>query len=185
MAGLTLAPEGSSSLSPFFGSLCNVWFHIHMQCVNQWQRSSSWVSGYKHLVRLEKVVESGTAHCKMLLFRVKTVVIDLHNFELACFSKILRCTVCKISCVITVSAWGIHLLLLRCRTWMAGLTLAPEGSGSLSKLQTVHGLHHQRSCHHWGCRIPENKRWNRLNKSLQVHRVVFVVHEHLVILCTL
>jgi len=41
---------------------------------------------------------------------------------------------------------------------MAGLTLAPEGSGSLSMLQTVHGLHRLRSCHHWGCRIPENKR---------------------------
>jgi len=40
---------------------------------------------------------------------------------------------------------------------MEGLTLAPEGSGSLSKLQTVHGLHHLRSCYCWGCRIPENK----------------------------
>jgi len=50
---------------------------------------------------------------------------------------------------------------------MAGLTLAPEGSGSLSKLQTVQGFH-CRSCYSWGCRITENKRWNRLNKSIQV-----------------
>jgi len=54
---------------------------------------------------------------------------------------------------------------------MAGPTLAPEGSGSLSKLQTVHGLHRLRSCYDWGCRIPENKRWNRLNKSIQVCRL--------------
>jgi len=54
---------------------------------------------------------------------------------------------------------------------MAGLTLAAEGSGSLSKLQTVHRLHCLRSCYHWGCRIPENKRWNALNKSLQVCRL--------------
>jgi len=54
---------------------------------------------------------------------------------------------------------------------MAGLTLAPEGSGSLSKLQTVYGLHRLRSCYPQVCRIPENKRWNRLNKSLQVCRL--------------
>jgi len=51
---------------------------------------------------------------------------------------------------------------------MVGLTPVYEGSGSLSKLQTVHGLHRLRSCYPWGCRIPENKTWNRLNKSLQV-----------------
>jgi len=51
---------------------------------------------------------------------------------------------------------------------MAGLTLAPEGSGSLSKLQTVHGLHCLRSCYPRGCRIPENKTWNKVNKSTQV-----------------
>jgi len=51
---------------------------------------------------------------------------------------------------------------------MAGLTIAPEGSGSLSKLQTVYELHCLRCCYHWDCKIPENKRWNRLNKSLQV-----------------
>jgi len=54
---------------------------------------------------------------------------------------------------------------------MAGLTLAPEGSGSLSKLQTVQGLHRLRCCYPWDCKIPENKRWNRLNKSLQVCRL--------------
>jgi len=51
---------------------------------------------------------------------------------------------------------------------MAGLTLAPEGSSSLSKLQTVQGLPSLRLCYSRGCRITENKRWNRLNKSIQV-----------------
>jgi len=56
---------------------------------------------------------------------------------------------------------------------MAGLTLhvAPEGSVSLSKLQTVHGLHCLRYRRPRGCRISENKRWNRLNKSVQVCRL--------------
>jgi len=35
---------------------------------------------------------------------------------------------------------------------MAGLTLVPEGSGSLLKHQTAHGLHCLGSRYNWGCR---------------------------------
>ena len=52
---------------------------------------------------------------------------------------------------------------------MVGLTLAPEGSGSLSKHQTVRGLHRLRSHYVRGCRIPDE---TGSKKSLQVRRLV-------------
>ena len=40
---------------------------------------------------------------------------------------------------------------------MVGLTLAPEGSGSLAKLQLLHELLHLRSGWTQDCRMSENK----------------------------
>ena len=57
---------------------------------------------------------------------------------------------------------------------MVGLTLAPEGSGSLSKHQTVRGLHRLRSHYVRGCRIPDEtgSKKSGSKKSLQVRRLV-------------
>ena len=57
------------------------------------------------------------------------------------------------------SIYSLSVLLLRSRTWMAGLTSAPEGSCSLAKLQIIHEHLCLRSGSHWGCRVSENKRW--------------------------
>ena len=46
---------------------------------------------------------------------------------------------------------SVHLLLSR--TWMAGLTLVPQGSGSLAKLQLLHELLCLRSGCTQGCRM--------------------------------
>ena len=46
-----------------------------------------------------------------------------------------------------------------CSTWLTGLTLAPEDSDSLAKLQPIHMLPHLRSCSYWGCRMSVNKKF--------------------------
>ena len=47
---------------------------------------------------------------------------------------------------------------------MAGLTLAPEGSGSLAKQQLLHKLLHLRSGWTQGCRMSENKEHVKIHK---------------------
>ena len=53
---------------------------------------------------------------------------------------------------------GTTHFLKSIRTWITGLTLAPEGYGSLATLQPVHGPQCLRSGSHWGCRMSENLR---------------------------
>ena len=64
--------------------------------------------------------------------------------------------------------WSISVHLLGSRSWMTRLTLASEGSGSLSKLQPLHELLHLRSGCHWGymCRMLKNKRWEVVEISI-------------------
>ena len=44
------------------------------------------------------------------------------------------------------------------RTWMTALTLVPECSGSLAKLQPMHTIPHLQSCSNWDCRKSEYQR---------------------------
>ena len=57
--------------------------------------------------------------------------------------------------------WSISVHFLGSRSWMTRLTLAPEGSGSLAKLQPLHKLLQLRSRCNRGymCRMLKNKRW--------------------------
>ena len=57
---------------------------------------------------------------------------------------------------------------------MAGLTLAPEGSGSLVKLQLIHKLLHLRSGWTQGCRMSENKRKAVQEISMNVCMYVYM-----------
>ena len=45
------------------------------------------MTGFKHFVDFEKTMGLCTAQCKMLLFCVKTVVKELHDFEVARLKK--------------------------------------------------------------------------------------------------
>ena len=63
----------------------------------------------------------------------------------------------------TLYSFSVHLLISR--TWMVGLTLAPEGSGSLVKPQPVYAFLQLRSCSHWGCRMSENNRWELVQQT--------------------
>ena len=83
-------------VSLLFADLLSLHLLMFSELVRSWNwcpklSHSSWVGGYKSLVKLwscEQAVRSCTALCKMLLFiYAKTVVIDLHNFELACLKK--------------------------------------------------------------------------------------------------
>ena len=63
---------------------------------------------------------------------------------------------------VLAQAWEWHyslrVHLLMNKTWMAWLTWASEGSGSLAKLHPIY-VHRQMWSHsHWGCRMSENKR---------------------------
>ena len=53
--------------------------------------------------------------------------------------------------------YSLSVNFLGSRTIMAQLTLAPEGSGSLAKLQQLHELLRLRSGWTQGCRMSENK----------------------------
>ena len=56
---------------------------------------------------------------------------------------------------------SISAHFLGSRSWMTGLTLASEGSGSLAKLQPLHELLHLRSGCYRGCRMSEriDEKW--------------------------
>jgi len=54
---------------------------------------------------------------------------------------------------------------------MVGLTLFYEGSGSLSKLQTVHGLHHLRTCCNWDCRMSKQEQDYAISNLYHTHGV--------------
>ena len=56
------------------------------------------------------------------------------------------------------SIYSLSANFLGSRTIMAQLTLAPEGSGSLAKLQQLHELLRLRSGWTQGCRMSENKK---------------------------
>jgi len=58
---------------------------------------------------------------------------------------------------------------------MAGLTLVPEGSGSLLRLQTVHGLHCLRYRCPRGCRTRDETGSTNLFKYVDW---LFMVYEH-------
>ena len=77
--------------------------------------------------------------------------------------------------------FSVHLS--KSRMGMVGLTLAPEGSGSLVKPQPVYMLLQLRSCFHWGYRMSENNKWKkplhfvrkRWTQSSLVPRELFVI----------
>ena len=54
---------------------------------NHKQSHSSWMSGYKHLVRLWKVKGLCNAQWKMGLFQAKAIMKDTHNFDLTDWRK--------------------------------------------------------------------------------------------------
>ena len=59
---------------------------------------------------------------------------------------------------------------------MAGLTLAPEGSGSLAKLQLLCELLHLRSGWTQGCRMSENKQ--KKGSSRNLHNVCILKQQY-------
>ena len=61
---------------------------------------------------------------------------------------------------------GLHIHCLWSTTWMFGLTLVHEDTGSLLKLQTMHGLHCLRHRSDWGYRMSEQEKSQV--KSLQL-----------------
>ena len=69
--------------------------------------------------------------------------------------------------------------LLRSKTWRARLTLVSEASGSLAKLQLVHEHLRLRSGSNWGCRMSENKRYERwFNNLFTLCKVSLVLVPH-------
>ena len=61
--------------------------------------------------------------------------------------------------------YSFSVLLLKTGTWWAGLTLAPEGSGSLVKPQPVNVFCQLRFCSHWGYRTSGNKKWEVVQQT--------------------
>ena len=59
---------------------------------------------------------------------------------------------------------------------MAELTLAPEGYGSLAKLQLLHELLHQRSGWTQGCRMSENKQGANYKYTSYVTNQIVNIH---------
>ena len=57
---------------------------------------------------------------------------------------------------------------------MAGLTLVPEGSGSLAKQQLLHELLHLRSGWTQGCRMSENKQKKGSSRNLPEHMYIYL-----------
>ena len=57
---------------------------------------------------------------------------------------------------------------------MAGLTLVPEGSGSLAKQQLLHELLHLRSGWTQGCRMSENKQKKGSSRNLHEHMYIYL-----------
>jgi len=57
---------------------------------------------------------------------------------------------------------------------MVGLTLVYEGSGSLPKLQIVHGLRHLRSCLKTVCKMSRYEQDYDTSSTCTIHTVVLV-----------
>ena len=65
----------------------------------------------------------------------------------------------------STNSHSVHIL--RNSTWMAALTLAPEDSGSLAKLQPIHKLLCLRSGCDWDCRMSGNNK-RKVNQEISM-----------------
>jgi len=57
---------------------------------------------------------------------------------------------------------------------MVGLTLVYEGSGSLPKLQTLHGLHRLKSCLKTVCKMSQHEQDYDTSSTCTIYTVVLV-----------
>ena len=154
MAGLTLAPEESGSLAKqqLLHKLLQLWPCSH------WGyriRNESWFNRPLHFVckmhTIQLLPKQLLVICSMVWQATEswTVGCERDSTQII-FASIRICIVQYLQ--VSAQAWEWHyslsVHLLRTRTSMAGLTLAPEDSGSLVKPRPVYVLLHLRSCFH-------------------------------------
>ena len=100
----------------------------------------------------------------------------LHLVSNVCF----RCHLQDFS-VISAHTWEQHYsvhFLRNVKTWITGLTLAPEDYGSRATLQPIHRSQCLRSGSHWDCRMSENKRWKVVQQTSSLC-VRYICSQHL------